>query len=102
MPNNKSKNIKVSQELLELLEKRGVVKNPCEALLTLCKEYEKLEALARCVDKTADLSKVSVFEILTSYLENGKKRYEDLQASINDLRTMFKGLEKFFVMVKQP
>jgi hypothetical protein len=101
MSNNKSKNVKLPQELLELLEKRGITKNPGEALLTLCKEYEKIEALAKCVDKTADLSKVSVFEVLTSYMESGKKRYEDLQTSINDLRTMFKGLEMFFMKVKQ-
>ncbi len=94
--NNKTKNVKLSTELVDSVYKRNPDAPAGATLLEIYKEYEKLEALAKCIDPTADLSKISVFDVVSNHIKNEKERNAEVNKSIDDLKIMLTGLEKFF------
>jgi hypothetical protein len=97
-----TKNVKIPTDLIDLVKARAPDVPPGETLLAIYKEYEKLEQLAKCLDKNADLSKVTVLDVVSTYLQNGKQRNEATDKSIDEMKSMLKGLEKFFTMIRAP
>lgn len=102
MLNNKSKNVKISEELIEAVKKRAPGVPPGDTLLAIFKEYEKLETLAKCATDNTDLSKNSVYDALKSYIDCWDKKFDGYQRSIDELKTMLQGLQLFFTKIKSP
>jgi hypothetical protein len=103
MSDAKSKNVKIPVELEELVKSRAPDVPPGETLFAIYKEYEKLEALAKCVtNKDIDMSKTSVYEVLKTYIDLWGTKFDGYHASIDELKTMLKSLERFFTIIKSP
>ena len=93
----KSKNVKIPIELVEKIEKRSSGRPPGEVLLDIYREYELIEGLASSTRMNRkDLEKASVYEILV----DRDNRINEMKAEINELKTMFQGLQIFFTKVK--
>ena len=93
----KSKGIKIPMELVESLEKRNTGKPHGETLLDIYKEYELIESLTSSIRANRkDMEKASVYEILA----DRDNRINEMKAEINELKTMFQGLQIFFTKVK--
>jgi hypothetical protein len=86
-----SKNVKLPIELIDMVKVRAPDVPPGETLFTIYREYEKLEALSKCLaDTDATLNKSSVFETFKSYILNNIERFEAQAKRYDDLITMIK------------
>ena len=96
----KTRNVKLSTELIDAIKKRAPDAAPGETLLAIYKEYEKLEALAKCTG--TDATNPSVYDALKAYIDCWDKKFEAYQRSIDELKTMLQGLQLFFTKIKSP
>lgn len=102
MANDKSKNVKIRLELLQLLEKRtGSNKNPGDTLLAIYKEYEYLETVARRVTGAKEDEPINISEAIEKFFVNTNDELAQLRKSHDDFRIMLQGLQLFFTKVKQ-
>jgi len=91
----KSKNVKLPFELVEIIEKRNTGSPPGQLLLEIVKDYTVLEDYARSVNKQ-QVSKASVSEIIIGYYHEQDKNIAEVNDSIEELKTMVKGLEIYY------
>jgi len=94
----KSKGIKIPLELVESLEKRNTGRPPGETLLDIYKEYELIENFTSSIRANRkDLQKASVYDIIV----DRDNRINEMKVEINELKTMFQGLQIFFTKVQK-
>lgn len=101
MSNNKSKNVKIPEELIDAVKKRAPDTAPGETLLAIYKEYEYLETVARRVTGAKDNDKINISEAIDKFFANTQNELSELRRSHDDFRTMLHGLQMFFTKVKQ-
>ncbi len=101
MSNNKSKNVKLPEDLIDAVKKRAPDAAPGETLLAIYKEYEKLETLAKCVSEVyaSDSSKGPVYDMLKPFIDTQGQKFDVYQRSIDELKTMLQGLQLFFTKI---
>lgn len=91
----KSKNVKIPLELVEIIEKRSNGRTPGEALLEIVKDYVSLEDYARHL-KLKLTGKENVSEIMIRYYGEQDANIAEIKESINELKTMVRGLEIYY------
>lgn len=101
MLNNKSKNVKISEELIEAVKKRAPGVPPGETLLAIYKEYEYLETVARRVTGAKNNDSINISEAIDKFFVNTQNELAELRKSHDDFRIMLQGLQMFFTKVKQ-
>lgn len=91
----KSKNVKIPLELVEIIDKRTNGRTPGEALLEIVLDYVALEDYARSL-KLKLTGKESVSEIMIRYYEEQGTNIAEIRESLNELKTMVRGLEIYY------
>ena len=99
--NNRSKNVKLSEELIEAIKKRAPDVPPGETLLEIYKEYEYLESVARRVTGTKENDPIKISEAIEKFFEKTLNDLEQLRKAHDEYKTMLQGLNLFFTKVKQ-
>jgi len=99
--NNKSKNVKISEELVEAIKKRAPDAPPGETLLEIYKEYEYLETVARRVTGAGENVNINISEAIEKFFANTNDELAQLRKSHDDFKIMLQGLQLFFTKVKQ-
>lgn len=100
MVNNKSKNIKIPMELVQLIEKRAPDAPPGETLLAIYKEYEYLETVARRVTGAKENDPIKISEAIDKFFKDTQDDLDKLRKSSVEMETMIKGLQLFFTKIK--
>lgn len=90
-----SKTVKIPLELVEIIEKRSNGRTVGEALLEIVKDYVSLEDYARSL-KLKLTGKENVSEILIRYYEDQGANIAEVKESINELKTMVRGLDIYY------
>lgn len=101
MTNNKSKNVKISEELVEAIKKRAPDVPPGETLLAIYKEYEYLETVARRVTGAKENEQIKISEAIEKFFAKTNDELTILRKSHDEFRIMLQGLQLFFTKVKQ-
>ena len=99
--NNRSKNVKLSEELIEAIKKRAPDVPPGETLLEIYKEYEYLESVARRVTGAGENEQIKISEAIDKFFEKTLNDLEQLRKAHDEYKTMLQGLNLFFTKVKQ-
>lgn len=99
--NNKSRNVKIPEELIDTVKKRAPDIPPGETLLAIYKEYEYLETVARRVTGAKENEQIKISEAIEKFFVNTNDELAQLRKSHDDFRIMLQGLQLFFTKVKQ-
>jgi hypothetical protein len=99
--NHKSKNVKLSEELIDAVKNRAPDAPPGETLLAIYKEYEYLETVARRVTGVKENEPVNISKAIDKFFANTQNELAELHKSHDDFRIMLQGLQMFFTKVKQ-
>jgi len=101
MPNNKTKNVKIPEELIEAIKTRSPDAPPGETLLTIYKEYEYLESVARRITGAKEDEPIKISEAIEKFFEKMLNDLDRLRKEHDEYKTMLQGLNLFFTKVKQ-
>ncbi len=94
----KSKNVKIPLELVDEIEKRSGDRTVGEVLFEIYKEYERIESFTSSIKSNRkDLAKSSVYEVIV----DRDQSINELKSQVDELKTMFRGLEIYFTKVKK-
>jgi len=99
--NNKSKNVKIPEELIDAVKKRAPDIPPGETLLAIYKEYEYLETVARRITGAGENDVVDISKTIEQFFEKTLNELDQLRKGHDEYRTMLQGLNLFFTKVKQ-
>ncbi len=99
--NNKSKNVKIPEELVEAIKTRAPDTPPGETLLTIYKEYEYLETVARRVTGAKENDPINISESIDKFFEKTNDELAVLRKSHDEFKIMLQGLQMFFTKIKQ-
>jgi len=90
-----SKNVKLPQELVEIIEKRSNGRTPGETLLDIVKDYVDIENYVRSL-KLKQTGKERVSEAIIRYYDQQDSNIDEVKKSIDELKSLVKGLEIFY------
>jgi len=90
---DKSKNVKLPMELLDLIKKRNGAKPPGEVLLAIYKEYEYLESVARRVTGAKENDPINISESIEKFFEDIHVEMDHLRKSHDDFKLMLQGIQ---------
>lgn len=90
-----SKNVKLPQELVEIIEKRSNGRTPGETLLEIVKDYVEIEKYVRSL-KLKQTGSERVSETIIRYYDQQDSNIKEVKESIDELKSLVKGLEKFY------
>ena len=96
----KTRNVKLSIELIDLLKKRAPDVPPGETLLAIYKEYEYLETVARRVTGVKENEPIKISEAIDKFFKDTQGELERLIKSSKEMETMIQGLKLFFTKIK--
>lgn len=90
-----SKNVKLPQELVEIIEKRINGRPPGETLLEIVKDYVDIENYVRSL-KLKQTGKERVSEVIIRYYDQQDSNIDEVKKSIEELKSLVKGLKIFY------
>jgi len=91
--NHKSRNVKLSEELIEAIKKRAPDAPPGETLLAIYKEYEYLETVARRVTGADENDNINISEAIERFFKDIHVEMDHLRKSHDDFKLMLQGIQ---------
>ncbi len=98
--NNKTKNVKLSTDLVDSIHKRNPDAPIGATLLEIYTEYEYLETVARRVACVKENEPIKISEAIEKFFSTTLDEVERLRKSSIEMETMIKGLNMFFTKIK--